>query len=59
MLPLLMALVIILTIKLQVFPSILIFIPVKRLSVSLVTPAMSGDHVGLRIINAGRKRRLR
>ena len=40
-LPQLMALVIILTSKLQVFPSILRLTPVNRLSVSLATAAMT------------------
>ena len=55
-LPQLMALVIIITSKPQVFPSILRLTPVNRLSVSLATAAMTGDRVGLRITTAGRKK---
>ena len=58
-LPQLMALVIILTSKPQVFSSILRLTPVNRLSVSLATAAMTGDRMGLRITTAGRKKRPR
>ena len=54
-----MALVIIITSKPQVFPSILRLTPVNRLSVSLATAAMTVDRMGLRITTAGRKKRPR